>query len=114
MQPIVIAALGLAFKANTDDTRNSPAIRIIQKLQKLGFRLKAYDPSGVAVDGIQNHSSAQEAISNSDLVLILTEWDEFKELNPKNCEKLMRTKAIFDTRQILNQVDWRAYNFHFL
>lgn len=109
-----IAALGLAFKAETDDTRNSPAVRIIQELQQMGFNVRAYDPLVKKYPGIQTCSSLKEVLTDSDLTLVLTEWSEFKNLRPEQFEKIIRRKVIFDTRQILNRAEWITHNYQFL
>lgn len=99
-----IAVLGLAFKAGTDDMRESPSIPIIGALVSEGAEVTAYDPKAVENsrkifrDSIKYAASAKEALNGASLALILTEWEEFKKID---CAK-MKEKKIFDTRKIIN------------
>jgi len=108
--------LGFAFKADTNDTREAPAIRICQDLLEEGARLAIYDPKvpefQIAADlGCPSSSSAEgswhsasspaEAVADADAVLILTEWTSFAELNWQELAPLMRKPAwLFDARSI--------------
>ena len=117
-----IAILGFAFKANTNDTRESPAIKICQDLLEEGGNLQIYDPR-VSKEMIKNElqkknentknndyeqswkycNSIQEATYGVDAVLILTEWEEFKNIKWQQLSKSMRSpKWLFDTRSITN------------
>ncbi len=113
-----IAILGFSFKANTNDTRESPAIRISCELLEEGAFLSIYDPK-VSIERMkedfENHSfdnpmiwkmanSIQEALQNADAVLILTAWDEFFGLDWNYLASFMRKPAwIFDTRSVVNR-----------
>lgn len=96
-----ITVLGLAFKPNTDDVRDAPAIRIIRALLEKGAVVKAYDPEAmenaknVFPKDVKYCKSAKNAISGSECVLIVTEWDEFKD------ENLYRNKIVIDGRRAL-------------
>jgi UDPglucose 6-dehydrogenase len=98
----IVAVLGLAFKPNTDDMREAPSIRIIEVLLKKGASVKVYDPEAmgnarnVLPSGVNYCSSILEAIDGSDCVLIVTEWDEFKD------ENLYKGKLVIDGRRALN------------
>lgn len=103
-----VAVLGLAFKANTDDIRYSPAIPLIKKLLQHGAHIRAYDP--VAMDNMRQKfptitycNSTHETIQGSDAVVIVTDWDEFKQLALPNKKGLFLEKIIIDPRNILNQ-----------
>ena len=102
-----IAILGLAFKADTDDIRSSPAIDIIKIMIARGADLTAYDPEAIentkSLD-LKMHfaSSVIEAAANADAAVILTEWPEFKNLDYKMLGKNMNSKIIFDYRNILD------------
>jgi UDPglucose 6-dehydrogenase len=97
-----VCVLGLAFKPNTDDIRNAPALEVIRLLIKKGALVKAYDPLAmpnakrVLSDKVKYCSNAKEAVSNCDCVLIITEWDEFKK------ESLYNGKVVFDGRRVLD------------
>ncbi|MGM7721713.1 UDP-glucose dehydrogenase family protein [Metabacillus sp. Hm71] len=99
-----IAVLGLAFKPNTDDMREAPSIVITKELLVKGAEVVAYDP--VAMDNAKNVldpninyvSSAIEALKGADAALILTEWNEFKDLDIGVFKEMMKTPVIFDGR----------------
>lgn len=97
-----VAVLGLAFKPNTDDVRDAPAIRIITKLIEKGALVMTYDPKAIEnakailPSGVEYCNSAREAISNSECILIVTEWDEFRD------ENLFKGKTVIDGRRVLN------------
>ncbi len=115
-----IAILGFSFKANTNDTRESPAIYICKKLIEEGAILYIYDPkvSNQQIDkdlgntqkkesNIEKSciysSSVEQAVSSADAIVILTEWDEFKKISWESIYKTMRQPAwIFDTRSVIN------------
>jgi UDPglucose 6-dehydrogenase len=97
---IRIGVLGLAFKANTDDTRNSPAIEIIRKLQALGAVISAYDPAVKAFEGFEVKNDASEVFIDADLLLVLTEWAEFAQIELSSHIQNMRVVNILDTRNI--------------
>lgn len=97
-----IGVLGLAFKPNTDDIRNAPALKVVRLLIEKHALIKAYDPQAipnakrVLAEKVIYCGSAEEAVSNCDCVLVLTEWDEFKN------ESLYRGKTVFDGRRVLD------------
>ena len=97
-----IAVLGLTFKPDTDDIRNAPSIEIIRQLLNQGAQIKAYDPKAmpkaqeVFSQSIQYGNSAQDTIEGYDYVLILTEWNEFKD------ENMYAGKMVLDGRRALD------------
>lgn len=106
-----IAVLGLTFKAGTDDLRDSPALFIVQQLLNLGFVINAYDPtvsveSNPSLNSIYVYSSVKEAAQTSDLLVVLTEWPEFSELDPSELADVMVNRRIFDTRGIIDKEIW--------
>lgn len=104
-----ISILGLAFKPDSDDMRESASIRIIKKLVEEGALIKAYDPAAmenakkVIKEKIEYAASLEEALSFSDIVFILTDWKEFKN------ENLYKGKAVFDGRHVLNKKSDQNY-----
>ncbi|MBM3282927.1 UDP-glucose/GDP-mannose dehydrogenase family protein [Candidatus Gottesmanbacteria bacterium] len=101
----IIAVLGLSFKPNTDDIREAPAIEIITRLQQKGAKIKAFDPvaMGKATNVLKNVvycKNPLEAASAADSLLILTEWNEFKQLDLSAIKKVMKQAYIFDGRNI--------------
>jgi UDPglucose 6-dehydrogenase len=112
-----VCALGLTFKAGTDDRRDSPAISIIQRIFSLGIEVHAYDPTvltGVSAEdltGVVLHESVDDAAQQADVILILTEWPEFMYLDPVNLSNLVRRKNLVDARNLLDAELWRASGF---
>jgi len=109
-----IAMLGLAFKPNTDDMREAPSIKIAHSLTKLGAKVVAYDPVSannakkILGESIQFTGSALEAIYDAEAVLIVTEWNEFKQLNWQAAVEKMKKPIIFDGRNCLEEKQIRA------
>ena len=113
-----IAVLGLAFKQETDDVRESASIDIILELMSRGVSIKAYDP--VANDSmkklipdIEYKLNWQSAVEECDAVVIMTEWNEFRAMNLVELKELMFTPIILDTRNILNISELKRLEFKF-
>jgi UDPglucose 6-dehydrogenase len=105
-----IAVWGLAFKANTDDTRDSPSLEIIKRLLSEGSKVKAFDPIASAPDweGLTQADSAAAAASGADALLVVTEWSEFSKEDPKETAKVMKGSVVLDTRRILPVKKWSS------
>ena len=108
-----VAVLGVAFKPNSDDIRDSPALDVAGQLQLQGAVVSVFDPK--AMDNARhlfptlNYSlSTLDACRGADVVLILTEWEEFRRLQPEKIEAVMRTKRVIDARNCLDSQRWRA------
>jgi len=102
-----VAILGLAFKANTDDVRCSPAIATINLLQDRGAIVKAYDPIATnnmcrIFPDIIYCSSPYVAATDADAIIIMTEWDEIKQIDFARIKKLMKQAIVVDARNIIN------------
>ena len=117
----VIACLGLAFKDNTDDVRESVALEVIKLLRGLGAKLRVFDPQAAknarAVLGeldIYYAKDAYDAAEGADALCVLTEWDEFKELDTKKLKKEMRGIFLFDGRNIMNRDELERVGFTYL
>ncbi len=100
-----IGVLGLAFKPNTDDIRNAPALHLIKALEAEGARIKLYDPQAMKkAKGLLGKTGFSkdpyEVCRGSDCLLILTEWDEFKELDFSKVKKLLKRPLVIDGRNI--------------
>ena len=113
-----IGVLGLAFKANTDDMRFAPSIDIINALEKEGARVQAYDPEAMPrakaiFKNVAFKEKAYDVAKNADALAILTEWDEFSQLDYKRVKKLMRHPVIFDGRNILNPSKIKKMGFQY-
>ncbi|MGE8080428.1 nucleotide sugar dehydrogenase [Peribacillus loiseleuriae] len=103
--------LGLAFKANIDDTRESPSLEVIKNLQTLGIDVVAYDPHvKVNINDYQTQDLA-EALQHSDMILVLTEHSEFRTINPQEIADLVRTKVVIDAKNYLNHQEWEQAGF---
>ncbi len=102
-----IAIFGLAYKGNTEDDRESPSYKIIDKLKDLDYDIKVYDPHVIP------DSSLEETIDGSDLIVILSDHDEFKEFDFDLIKEKMNSAIIFDTKNIIKNVpeDVRLINY---
>ena len=97
--------MGLSFKPDTDDMRDAPSVAIINSLIRAGAKIKAYDPqalenAGKMLKGITFSKDCYQAVEDADLLIILTEWNEFKQLDLLEIKKLMRKPNIVDGRNI--------------
>ena len=104
-----IAIWGIAFKAGTDDTRDSPALEVARRIMKEGATVTAFDPLAQAPIGLQitQSPSALEACEDSNALVVLTEWPEFAEIKPEDVKSVFQNPAaILDTRRILDQTSW--------
>ena len=113
-----IGILGLAFKPNTDDVRESSSIEMIQSILDGGGKVKAYDP--IANKSMQNIfpdlnylHSWEETCDGVDAMVIMTEWNEFRGMDLKKLKKLMKTPLVLDTRNILSMDKLSEYGFQF-
>ncbi len=111
-----IGILGLSFKPNTDDIRNAPSIDIIQALQSEGAKIKIYDPCAMEkakelLNRVRFCKDPYEVCRGSDCLLIITEWDEFKELDFFKIKKLLKRPFIIDGRNIYDPERMRKLGF---
>jgi len=104
-----VVVLGVSYKGNVDDIRESPALPLIQKLEEAGYRLEVVDPHVRSFPW--ELVSLEEAFSEADLAVVLTEHKEFQSLFPEELGKLMRTKQILDTRGFLDHGNWSDAGF---
>jgi len=101
-----IACLGVTFKPNTDDMREAPSLVILPMLMERGARVRAYDPQGRTnaeklIPGIEWRDEALQAVEGADLLVILTEWNEFRALNLRALKEKMRGSVIVDLRNVM-------------
>ncbi len=113
-----ICALGLTFKADTDDVRSSPAIEILKLLLERKARIKAYDPAGSAnakliLPEIEYAATILDAAKDANCILILTEWKEFSDFDYGDVASLVKDKLIIDLRNILdkNKIIKQGYRY---
>jgi len=113
-----VAVLGLTFKPNTDDMRDSPALAVIQTLQDAGAIIKAYDPEGMeqaslVLDGVVYCEGPYQAIEGADALAIATEWDVFRALDLDRVKKLLKAPVVVDLRNIYNPAEMMEAGFHY-
>ena len=112
----LIGLLGLSFKPNTDDMRDAPSITIAQALLKAGARVRAYDPVAIEVarpllPAVQMMSDPYELAQGCDALAIITEWNEFKQLDMQRLRHLMHTPLLFDGRNIYDPKEMARLGF---
>ena len=113
-----IAVLGLTFKPNTDDMRDSPSLAIVPALQQAGATVRAYDPEGMheakkMMEDITYCTDAYDAVSGADAVVILTEWNQFRNLDLARMKKLLKAPVMVDLRNVYNPADMKAAGFNY-
>jgi UDPglucose 6-dehydrogenase len=113
-----VAALGLTFKPNTDDMRDSPSLAILPALQQAGATVRAFDPEGMAearklMPEVTYCETAYEAMTGADAVVIITEWNEFRALDLARMRRLLRRPVLVDLRNIYNPEDMAAAGFEY-
>lgn len=106
-----IGILGAAFKPESDDLRDSPALHIAEEIERRGAMIQIHDPK--AGDGVKNGyptfavtDEAIEVFQGSDAVILATEWNEYQSINPENCLKLAKNPLIIDGRNVLDVERW--------
>ena len=112
----MLAVLGVTFKPNTDDMRESPSLDILPALQEAGARVCAYDPEGMAeagplLPGVEWCEGAYETMSGAEAVVIITEWDEFRLLDLERVKSLLRQPLMVDLRNIYDPNEMAAAGF---
>ncbi|MEI7623498.1 MAG: UDP-glucose/GDP-mannose dehydrogenase family protein [Actinomycetes bacterium] len=108
-----IAALGLTFKAGTDDLRQSPALEIITRLIEKGATIRAYDPVifNSPIDGVVLATDSYSACTDADVVVVLTEWDEFRLMDLDRLASIVARRSVVDTRNVLDRAALTRLNF---
>ena len=113
-----IAVLGLTFKPNTDDMRDSPAIAVVQALQDAGARVTGYDPEGMEnarklIEGLDCARDPYEAAAEADALVIITEWNEFRALDFDRLKSTMKTPLLVDLRNIYRKDEVAKHGFRY-
>jgi UDPglucose 6-dehydrogenase len=113
-----IAILGLTFKPNTDDMRESPSLEIVPSLQTAGATVRVYDPEGMReaeklLPGAVFCKDAYDAMTGADAVAILTEWNQFRNLDLKRMKSLLKSPVMVDMRNIYVPADMAAAGFKY-
>jgi len=117
-----ISLLGLAFKPETDDIRESPALALAQELSKKGYKLKVYDPKAMdnfkawakELKNIEFSSNLEACLKDSNALVIVTEWQEFQRLSPSRLARLYTGKHIYDGKNVLDAKDYKSAGYRYL
>ena len=111
----------MSFKPNTDDIREAPSLKIVERLLKEGANIRAYDPKAtenfkrIFTEGedLKYFNDKYKAVKGAEALLILTEWEEFKEANLERVKNLMKLPIIIDGRNIYSPEKVRALGFEY-
>jgi UDPglucose 6-dehydrogenase len=111
--------LGLSFKPETDDMRESPAVDIIKLIQSKGGSVKAFDPVAMeeakhCLDNVELAADEYDAIEGADALVIITEWNQFRALNMKRVKELLNSPKVIDLRNIYEPEDMRELGFEYV
>ena len=114
-----VAVLGVTFKPNTDDIRESPSLVILPGLVERGATVRAFDPAGMeearrVLDGVLWCRDSYDAMADADVLVILTEWNEFRALDLTRVKGLMKTPLIVDLRNIYEPGEVTAAGFRYV
>jgi UDPglucose 6-dehydrogenase len=113
-----IAAWGAAFKPNSDDIRDAPALDVARTMHGLGGHVRVYDPAALdnarrAYPELRYGESALDAAEDADVVVLLTEWSDFREIDPDALAEVVRHKRIVDGRHALDATQWRTAGWEY-
>ena len=118
LRDTTVAALGAAFKPNSDDVRDAPALDVARMLYLEGARVRVYDPEAISnahrvYPDLDYAESLHDVLVGADVVVLLTEWDEFCDADPVELAKLVATPRMVDARHALDAEDYRAAGWDF-
>ncbi len=113
-----VALLGVTFKPNTDDIREAPSLAIIQALKDGGAMVRLYDPAGMeaaraVIEGVDFGGSAYEVAEGADVLVIVTEWEEFRALDFRMLGRIMRSPRLVDLRNVYRREDIAKHGFRY-
>jgi UDPglucose 6-dehydrogenase len=116
-----VAVLGLTFKPDTDDLREAPALNIIAGLKRRGIKVVAYDPVGLAkasalpvMRGVEQGADPYDAARGADALAIITEWNEFRNMNLRKLKKVMRRGVLCDLRNLYDRDEVEKAGLHYV
>jgi len=114
-----VALLGLTFKANTDDMRDSPSLAIVRALQDAGAKVRAYDPEGMEqaaalLENVAYCNNAYETMDGAHAAVIVTEWDAFRALDFERMCKLLKEPLLVDLRNLYDRKDVERHGFRYV
>jgi len=113
-----VALLGLTFKPNTDDMRDAPSLDVAPALIAMGAKVQAFDPEGMheaakLLDGVTFRDGPYDAVAGADVVVILTEWDQFRALDLDRIKLLLKQPVMVDLRNVYRPDDMKARGFRY-
>ncbi len=119
VQGKTIAMLGLAFKPNTDDMRDAPSLSIIEVLEAAGAKVHAHDPESMAaaaplLPNVQMFNDPYAAMAGADVLVLVTEWEQFRALDIPRIKTLLKTPTVVDLRNIYRPSELRAQGFAYV
>lgn len=112
-----VAVLGIAFKPNTDDIRESPAVAFIKKLHDFGCTIRAFDPKAslpIEMEMIEQPENPYDALNEADLTIVTTDWKEIIDLDWSQVHRLMRGRTVIDARNCLHQNKIRSAGLEYI
>jgi UDPglucose 6-dehydrogenase len=114
----IAAVLGLSFKPNTDDIREAPSLKIIRILEEWGMKVRAYDPvamkaAATELPGLELAGSEYQAVEGADVLIVVTEWNQFRQLDLTRVKKAMRNPAVVDLRNVYEPSELRRLGFSY-
>jgi UDPglucose 6-dehydrogenase len=118
LEGVTIGILGLAFKPNTDDVRDAPSLVIIRELQRRGARVQAYDPAAMeqtqrVLPEVDCRTDAYSVAEGADVVVLITEWNQFRNLDLEKMKGLMRRPILVDLRNVYKPEQVRTLGFEY-
>jgi len=118
MEGITIGVLGLAFKPNTDDVREAPSLVIVRELQRRGARVQAYDPAAMeqaqqVLPEVDYRTDAYSAVEGADVLVLITEWNQFRNLDLEKIKGLMHRPILVDLRNVYEPERVRTLGFEY-
>lgn len=109
-----ITVLGISFKPNSDDLRDSPALEIARELARLGAEVVVSDPKSLGNltdSNLIKEADPIQAVSQSELIILGTEWESYKQLDPKDVAAVVKNPLVIDGRNVLDVASWQAAGF---
>ncbi|MFC1551851.1 UDP-glucose dehydrogenase family protein [Candidatus Latescibacterota bacterium] len=115
-----IAVWGIAFKAETDDIREAPSIEVIRRLRDAGAEFSVHDPKALdnakellGKESIVYHDDSYDALTGADILIIMTEWKEYRTPDWDRVKALLKSNVVFDGRNLYNPIDMKELNFRY-
>jgi len=119
LKGVTVGVLGLAFKPNTDDVRDAPALVIVRELQRRGARVQAYDPAAMkqaqqVLPEVDFRTDAYSTAEGADVLVLITEWNQFRNLDLEKIKELMRRPILADLRNVYEPERVRTMGFEYM